>query len=69
MPYINVAALEKVMLQQNALFKHQIINQVGISYERLTAIIANHENEVEEELVKRLCNGLGCSRETIVIEP
>jgi DNA-binding Xre family transcriptional regulator len=67
MPHINLKALERVMLRQNALFKHQIVNQVGISYERLTAIIANHENEVEEEIVKRLCNGLGCKREEIVI--
>ena len=69
MPHINVKALERIMLRQNMLFKHQIINQVGIPYERLTAIIANHENEVEEEIVKRLCSGLGCKREEIIIAP
>ena len=54
------------MTARNFLFKHQLANAVGLSYERLTAIIVNGENEVEEEVVARLCSGLGCERSDIV---
>ena len=66
MPRLNLNALERVMRQRNFLFKHQLANLVGISYERLTAIIVAGENDVEEEIVARLCSGLGCAREEIV---
>jgi DNA-binding Xre family transcriptional regulator len=56
------------MRRRNFLFKHQLANLVGISYERLTAIIAHRENEVDEEIVARLCSGLGCPREEIVMD-
>ena len=56
------------MRRRNFLFKHQLANLVGISYERLTAIIAHRENEVDEEIVARLCSGLGCPREEIVTD-
>lgn len=68
MPRIDVEALGKVMLRHQFLFKHQIANLVGISYERLTAIIVQGECEVEEEIVARLCAGLECAREEIVVD-
>ena len=61
-------AVRRVMTRANFLFKHQLANHVGISYERLTAIMVNGETDVEEEIVARLCNGLGCVRSEIVIE-
>lgn len=68
MPRLDLNALERIMLRRNFLFKHQLANLVGISYERLAAIIANHESEVEEEIVARLCSGLGCKRAEIVAD-
>lgn len=68
MPRLDIKALEQVMLRRNFLFKHQIANLVGISYGRLTEIIADSENDVEEDIVARLCAGLECSREDIVAE-
>ena len=65
-PRLDLNALERVMRQRNFLFKHQLANLVGISYERLTAIIASRESDVDEEIVARLCSGLGCTREEIV---
>ncbi|MBJ66926.1 MAG: hypothetical protein CME28_02840 [Gemmatimonadetes bacterium] len=67
MPRIDVEALQKVMLRHKFLFKHQIANLVGISYERLTEIIVQGECEVEEDIVVRLCDGLECAREEIVV--
>ena len=66
MPRIDVKALQRIMMARNFLFKFQLANAVGLSYERLTAIIVNGENEVEEEEVSRLCSGLGCDRSDIV---
>ena len=66
MPRLDLSALERVMRRRNFLFKHQLANLVGISYDRLTAIIAGGENDVDEEIVARLCNGLDCAREDIV---
>jgi len=66
MPRLDIKALEQVMLRRNFLFKHQIANLVGISYGRLTEIIADHDSEVEEDIVSRLCSGLECRREEIV---
>ncbi len=68
MPRLDLNALERIMLRRNFLFKHQLANLVGISYERLIAIIANHQSEVEEEIVTRLCSGLGCKRAEIVAD-
>ena len=66
MPNLDIKALRRIMLERNFLFKHQLANLVGLSYDRLTDIIANNESEVEEEVVARLCNGLGCKRSDIV---
>ena len=66
MPRIDVKALQRIMMARNFLFKFQLANAVGLSYERLTAIIVNGENEVEEEEISRLCSGLGCERSDIV---
>ena len=66
MPRIDVKALEQVMRRHNFLFKHQIANLVGISYDRLTQIIVEGECEVEEDIVVRLCAGLECRREEII---
>ena len=68
MPRLDIKALELVMLRRNFLFKHQIANLVGISYGRLTEIIADSENDVEEDIVVRLCAGLECRREEIVAQ-
>ena len=67
MPNLDVKALQRIMLERNFLFKHQLANLVGLSYDRLTDIIVNNESEVEEEVVARLCNGLGCERSDIVV--
>ena len=66
LPRIDVKALQRIMMARNFLFKFQLANAVGLSYERLTAIVVNGENEVEEEEVSRLCSGLGCDRSDIV---
>ncbi len=67
MPRIDVKALEQVMRRHNFLFKHQIANLVGISYDRLTQIIVEGKCEVEEDIVERLCAGLECRREEIIV--
>ncbi len=54
------------MTRRNYLFKHQLANLVGLSYARLTQIIADGDAEVEEDVVRRLCNGLVCERADIV---
>jgi DNA-binding Xre family transcriptional regulator len=66
MPVIDVKALQRVMTQQNYLFKHQLANLVGISYDRLTQIMVNGDNDVEEDIVRRLCIGLECEPGDIV---
>jgi len=68
MANLDAKAIKNVMLRQNYLFKHQVANLVGISYERLTRILVDNETEVEEEIVTRLCNGLDCQRSEIVNE-
>lgn len=68
MANLDAKAIKNVMLRQNYLFKHQVANLVGISYERLTRILVDNETEVEEEIVTRLCNGLNCQRSEIVNE-
>ena len=66
MPRLDATALQRVMLRRNFLFKHQLANQVGISYDRLTAILVGGETEVEEEIVARLCAGLDCEASEIL---
>ena len=66
MPRIDVKALHRIMMGRNFLFKFQLANAVGMSYERLTAIIVTGEDEVEEEELSRLCSGLGCERSDLV---
>jgi DNA-binding Xre family transcriptional regulator len=69
MTKLDVEAIRGVMLRRNYLFKHQVANLVGISYDRLTQILVGNESEVEEEIVTRLCNGLACERSEIVVDP
>ena len=66
MPRLDAAALQRLMMRRNFLFKFQVANQVGISYARLTAILVDGETEVEEELVARLCAGLDCEASEIL---
>ena len=68
MPRLDPQAILRVMRRRNYLFKHQVANLVGISYDRLTKILVGHETEVEEEIVRRLCSGLACERSEIVID-
>ena len=68
MAKLDPLAVRRLMTRMNFLFKHQLANHVGISYQRLTEILVNGETDVEEEIVSRLCNGLGCTRSEIVIE-
>mgnify|MGYP001178570109 FL=1 len=69
MAKLDVKAIRSVMLRRNYLFKHQVANLVGISYDRLTQILVGNESEVEEEIVTRLCSGLACERSEIVVDP
>ena len=66
MPRLNVPALQRQMMRRNFLFKFQLANHVGISYDRLTAILVGGETEVEEEIVARLCAGLDCEASEIL---
>ncbi|MCY3735357.1 MAG: hypothetical protein OXG13_03085 [Gemmatimonadaceae bacterium] len=66
MPRLNVPALQRQMMRRNFLFKFQLANHVGISYDRLTAILVGGEAEVEEEIVARLCAGLDCEASEIL---
>jgi DNA-binding Xre family transcriptional regulator len=68
MPVIDVRALQRVMTQQNYLFKHQLANLVGISYERLTEILVNGDTDVDEDIVRRLCIGLECEPDNIIAQ-
>ena len=66
MPRLDLEALQRAMRQQNMLFKHQLANLVGISYDRLAALFGNPDEEVDEETVTRLYKGLNCERSDIV---
>ena len=68
MPRLDVPALQRQMMRRNFLFKFQLANQVGISYDRLTAILVGGETEVDEEIVARLCAGLECGPSEILAE-
>ena len=65
-PRLDATALQRLMMRRNFLFKHQLANQAGISYDRLTAILVGGETEVEEEIVARLCAGLDCEASEIL---
>lgn len=54
------------MRRRGYLFKHQLVNLVGIPYDRLAVMLSDPEHEVEEELVARLCAGLECERAQLV---
>ena len=56
------------MLRQRFLFKHQLMNLVGISYDELTRVIADGNDLVDEEFLNKLCTGLGCERSEITSE-
>ncbi len=66
MPILDVPALKRAMTRQNYLFKHQLANLVGISYDRLTEIMVNGDTDVEEDVVRRLCIGLECEPGDII---
>jgi DNA-binding Xre family transcriptional regulator len=68
MPILDPKAIKSVMIRHNYIFKHQVANLVGISYEHLARILVDDETEVEEEIVRRFCAGLDCERSEIVIE-
>lgn len=68
MPVIDVQALRRAMTQQNFLFKHQLANLVGISYERLTEIMVKGDTDVDEDIVRRLCIGLECEPGDIIAQ-
>ena len=66
MTRIDPRAMQKMMVRKNFLFKHQMANGLGISYERLTAILVNGEDDVEEELIARICEFLECERQDLL---
>ena len=55
-----------MMVRRNYLFKHQLANVLGASYERLIAILTQGEDDVEEVLLVRLCDVLKCDRGEIL---
>ncbi|MFH1569130.1 MAG: helix-turn-helix transcriptional regulator [Gemmatimonadota bacterium] len=60
MPRLNAEALLRAMRRRNVLFKHQLANAAGISYDRLAELFAHPEREVDEDTVARLSGALGC---------
>ena len=68
MPQLDIRALQGLMTRRNVLFKHQLANLVGLSYERLTQIIANGDADVDEDTLRKLCAGLDCERSEILAE-
>ena len=56
------------MVRQRFLFKHQLMNLVGMSYDELTRVISDGNDLVDEEFVAKLCTGLGCERSEITSE-
>jgi DNA-binding Xre family transcriptional regulator len=66
MPQLDIRALQGLMTRRNVLFKHQLANLVGLSYERLTQIIANGDADVDEDTLRKLCSGLDCERSDIL---
>jgi DNA-binding Xre family transcriptional regulator len=68
MPQLDIRALQGLMTRRNVLFKHQLANLVGLSYERLTQIIANGDADVDEDTLRKLCSGLDCERDDILAD-
>ncbi len=66
MPRIDPRAMHRMMVRKNFLFKHQMANGLGISYDRLTAILVGGEDDVEDVLVDRICQFLACERHEIL---
>ena len=69
MPRLDVTAVQAQMTRRNVLFKHQLANLVGISYERLTDLLTRQQAEVDDDTVRRLCAGLECEAEDILAAP
>ena len=67
MPRLDVPALQTMMTRRNVLFKHQLANLVGISYERLAQLMASPGAEVDEQTLRRLCSGLDCEAADLVV--
>lgn len=68
MPQINIIALEKMMRRRNMLFKHQLSNLVGVSYTKLGEIMSGSDSEIDEQMLRQLCDGLGCDRSELIHE-
>ncbi len=68
MPRLDIVAVRDLMTRRNLLFKHQMANLVGISYERLTQIIADGDADVDDDTVRRLCLGLECEPDDILAD-
>ena len=68
MPQLDIRALQGLMTRRNVLFKHQLANLVGLSYERLTQIIANGDADVDEDTLRKLCSGLDCEPDDILAD-
>ncbi len=68
MPVLDVHALQRAMIRRNYLFKHQLANLVGISYDRLADMMVNGQTDVDDDTIRRLCLGLECEPADIVAD-
>ena len=66
MPRLRPAALNQWMIRRNILFKHQLANMAGISYELLREAAENPEREVDQNLLERLSRALDCPLEDLI---
>lgn len=69
MPIVDVVALQRAMTRRNYLFKHQLANLVGMSYDRLTEIMVNGQTDIDADTLRRLCLGLDCEPADIIAAP
>lgn len=53
------------MTRRNILFKHQLANSAGISYEVLREAAENPDREVAQDLLDRLARALDCPVEEL----
>lgn len=67
MPRLDARAVQALMRRRGFLFKHQFVNQAGLSYDRLTEILVDDVCDVEDDIVARLCAGLDCEPTDILI--
>ncbi|NKB66576.1 MAG: helix-turn-helix domain-containing protein [Candidatus Latescibacteria bacterium] len=65
MPRLRPAALSRWMTRRNILFKHQLANSAGISYEVLREAAENPDREVAQDLLDRLARALDCPVEEL----